>query len=101
MFFASILGMCINMNAFFKGLELSTPINSGIIITLSPILILILSSIFLSEKINTVKILGITLGFSGAILLIAFGVKSLPNANITLGNILFLLIQQVMLVILL
>ena len=27
MFFASILGMCINMNAFFKGLELSTPIN--------------------------------------------------------------------------
>ena len=52
MFFASILGMCINMNAFFKGLELSTPINSGIIITLSPILILILSSIFLSEKIK-------------------------------------------------
>ena len=92
MFFASILGMCINMNAFFKGLELSTPINSGIIITLSPILILILSSIFLSEKINTVKILGITLGFGGAILLIVFGVKSMPNApNITLGNILFLI----------
>ena len=85
MFFASILGMCINMNSFFKGLELSTPINSGIIITLSPILILILSSIFLREKINTLKILGITLGFSGAILLIVFGVKSMPNApNITL-----------------
>ena len=29
---ASILGMCINMLAFFRGLELSTPINSGVII---------------------------------------------------------------------
>ena len=92
MFFASILGMCINMNAFFKGLELSTPINSGIIITISPILILILSSIFLNEKMNTIKIFGIVLGFGGAILLIAFGAKSMYNApNITLGNILFLI----------
>ncbi len=91
MFFASILGMCINMNAFFKGLELSTPINSGIIITISPILILILSFIFLNEKMNTIKIFGIVLGFGGAILLIAFGAKSMYNApNITLGNILFL-----------
>jgi drug/metabolite transporter (DMT)-like permease len=32
--FASILGMCINMLSFFRGLELSTPINSGVIITL-------------------------------------------------------------------
>ena len=39
---ASVLGMCINMLAFFRGLELSTPINSGIIITLSPVLVLIL-----------------------------------------------------------
>jgi len=38
---AAILGMCINMLAFFRGLELSTPINSGIIITLSPVLVLI------------------------------------------------------------
>ena len=41
--FASILGMCTNMLAFFRGLELSTPINSGVIITLSPVLVLILS----------------------------------------------------------
>jgi len=92
MFFAALLGMCINMNAFFKGLELSTPINSGVIITLTPILILILSSIFLNEKINSLKISGIVLGFGGAILLIVFGVKSMYNApNITLGNILFLI----------
>ena len=47
--FASILGMCTNMLAFFRGLELSTPINSGVIITLSPVLVLILSYFFLKE----------------------------------------------------
>ena len=44
--FASILGMCTNMLAFFRGLELSTPINSGVIITLSPVIVLILSYFF-------------------------------------------------------
>ena len=40
----AFLGMCINMLMFFKGLELSTPINSGVIVTLTPIIILILSA---------------------------------------------------------
>ena len=43
-FGASLLGMCINMLMFFKGLQLSTPINSGVIVTLTPIIILILSA---------------------------------------------------------
>ncbi len=54
--FSSILGMCTNMLAFFRGLELSTPINSGVIITLSPVLVLILSYFFLKEKITLKKI---------------------------------------------
>jgi len=32
----AIFGMVLNMNMFFKGLELSTPINSSVVITLSP-----------------------------------------------------------------
>jgi drug/metabolite transporter (DMT)-like permease len=64
---AAILGMCINMLAFFRGLELSTPINSGIIITLSPVLVLILSYFVLKEKITTKKIIGILIGFAGAV----------------------------------
>ena len=51
-FFAAIFGVCVNMLAFFRGLELSTPINSGVIITLSPVIVLILSYLFLKEKIN-------------------------------------------------
>ena len=90
--FASILGMCTNMLAFFRGLELSTPINSGVIITLSPVLVLILSYFFLKEKITIKKILGILIGFSGAVFLILNTSKTGINApNIPLGNSFFLL----------
>lgn len=90
--FAAILGMCINMLAFFRGLELSTPINSGVIITLSPILVLILSYFFLKEKVTLKKILGIIIGFSGAVFLILNTSKTGMNApNIPLGNSFFLL----------
>ena len=90
--FAAVLGMCINMLAFFRGLELSTPINSGVIITLSPILVLILSYFFLKEKVTLKKILGIIIGFSGAVFLILNTSKTGMNApNIPLGNSFFLL----------
>ena len=89
---ASILGMCINMLAFFRDLELSTPINSGIIITLSPVLVLILSYFFLKEKVTLKKIIGILIGFSGAVFLILNSSKTGINApNIPLGNSFFLL----------
>ena len=88
----SLFGMCINMLMFFKGLQLSTPINSGVIITLSPVLVLILSYFFLKEKITLKKIIGIFIGFSGAIFLILNSSKTGINApNIPLGNSFFLL----------
>jgi drug/metabolite transporter (DMT)-like permease len=92
-FFAAFLGMCINMLMFFKGLQLSTPINSGVIVTLTPIIILILSAFFLKEKLTKLKFLGITLGFSGALLLILYGNASqVSNApNVPLGNSMMLI----------
>ncbi|MEK9612666.1 MAG: DMT family transporter [Flavobacteriaceae bacterium] len=92
-FFAAFLGMCINMLMFFKGLQLSTPINSGVIVTLTPIIILILSAFFLKEKLNGAKFLGITLGFSGALLLILYGnTTQIVNApNVPLGNTMMLI----------
>ena len=89
---AAILGMVINMLAFFKGLDLSTPINSSVLVTISPIIVVILSAIFLIERITFNKGFGIFLGFAGALALIAFGAEFRQDApNIPLGNSLFLL----------
>jgi len=88
----AFFGMMLNMTMFFKGLSLSTPINSSVVITLSPVLLLILSAVFLKEKITWMKSIGIGLGLAGAMALIFFGVKTQPNApNIPLGNMLFIL----------
>nr|WP_299214644.1 DMT family transporter [uncultured Allomuricauda sp.] len=88
----AILGMVINMLAFFKGLQLSTPINSAVLVTITPIIVVILSAFFLSEKITLNKGLGILLGFIGAIALILFGTEIRQDApNIPLGNFLFII----------
>ncbi len=85
-------GMVINMLMFFKGLALSTPINSSVVITLSPVLLLILSAVFLKERITWQKAVGIAIGLAGAMMLILFGAKTQPNApNIPLGNLLFII----------
>jgi len=83
----AIFGMGINMLAFFKGLSLSTPINSAVIITITPIIVLILSAILIKEKITSRKIVGILIGLAGALGLILFGNEIRQDApNIPLGN---------------
>ncbi len=88
----AFFGMVLNMTMFFKGLSLSTPINSSVVITIAPVLLLVMSAVFLKERITLVKALGIGLGLTGALVLILFGVKTQANAsNIPLGNMLFLI----------
>jgi len=88
---AAILGASINMLSFFKGLELSTPINSSILVTITPIIVVIFSSILLKEKIYFTKVLGIAMGLVGAIGLVIYGKEVRMDApNIPLGNTLFI-----------
>ena len=88
----AFFGMVLNMNMFFKGLELSTPINSSVVITLTPVLLLVLTAVFLKEPITWMKSIGIGIGLIGALVLILFGLKTQPNApNIPLGNFFFII----------
>ena len=88
----AFFGMALNMTAFFKGLSLSTPINSSVVITLVPVILLVLGRVFLKEVIALRKTLGIFIGLSGAIGLILLDVPKQLNApNIPLGNFFFVL----------
>ncbi|MBO6531997.1 DMT family transporter [Allomuricauda sp.] len=92
LFICSLLGMSINMLSFFKGLQLSTPINSAVLVTITPIIVVMISALFLREKITLNKGLGIAMGFVGALGLILFGAEIRQDApNIPLGNSLFIL----------
>jgi drug/metabolite transporter (DMT)-like permease len=92
MLICAILGMGVNMLVFFKGLSLSTPINSAVLITTTPIIVLIMSAILIKEKITRRKVLGIFIGLIGALGLIIFGAEIRQDApNIQLGNFLILM----------
>ena len=68
-----LFGVAINQLCFFYGLNLSSAINSGIIMTTNPILVIILAYFLIKEKIKISKIAGILIGAAGAILLTLAG----------------------------
>lgn len=64
-----LFGVAVNQLFFFHGLSLTSSINSGIIMTINPILVVILSYFILKESITWRKSVGIVLGATGAVLL--------------------------------
>ncbi len=86
-FLAAVFGIATNMLLFLGGLELTTPIHASVIMITTPIIILIFSSLFLQERITGLKIVGILLGFAGAIVLSVYGKSTRTGDNILLGNI--------------
>ena len=91
MLLCALLGMVLNMLCFFKGIELSTPINSAVLITITPILVFVFSALLIKERLILPRILGVVLGFIGAFVLIVFGNEIRQDApNIPLGNALFI-----------
>ena len=90
----AVFGVAVNMLLFLKGLELTTPIHASVIVTITPIIILVLSTFFLSEKITKLKILGVVLGFSGGVLLTLLGKSTRVGDNVPLGN-LFIFINAI------
>lgn len=82
---AGLFAIVCNQCCFTVGLSITSPINASIVATSLPIFALISSAIFLRERITIMKILGIALGLSGALMLV-LGSATANNAKA--GNIL-------------
>lgn len=85
---AGFFGVFLNQVLFFEGLNLTTPINASIIVTVIPVLVLVFAQILLKEKITPNKIIGIILGASGAILVILTGGEISLASDTFVGNVL-------------
>lgn len=85
---AAFFGVAINQLAFFKGLSLTSPISASVIMITAPILVLILSSILIKDRIQLKKVIGILTGLAGTSILILYGkdVSNSPNGG--MGNFL-------------
>ncbi len=64
-----LFGVAINQLFFFHGLNLSSAINSGIIMATNPLIVVVLSYFLLKETLTWKRTFGILIGATGAILL--------------------------------
>jgi drug/metabolite transporter (DMT)-like permease len=66
----SFCGVSLNQGLFILGLNMTSPIDASIIITSGPLFAMIFAAILLREPISLLKISGIIVGASGAIMLV-------------------------------
>jgi drug/metabolite transporter (DMT)-like permease len=85
---AAFFGVTLNMLCFFKGLSLTSPISTSVLMVSTPMIVLVLSAIIMKERIQKRMVFGLVLGLIGTSVLILYGksIKSEPQAS--LGNLL-------------
>lgn len=86
-----LFGVVINQEMFFLGLSRTTPINASLIMIMTPILVFVISFFLRHEKASWQKGLGLLLGISGALLILAG--KGFRFSSHTLLGDLFILIN--------
>jgi drug/metabolite transporter (DMT)-like permease len=88
LFICALFGVALNQVLFFEGLNLTTPINASIIITVIPIMVLIFAHFIIKERITFLKLTGIVMGATGAILVILSSGKISLHSGTFIGNVL-------------
>jgi drug/metabolite transporter (DMT)-like permease len=80
-----LLGFVATQFTFALSLQYTTPVNYALMMALTPVVVLLLSLVFLREKTNWKKSIGILLSISGAFLIILKGNHSGQGKNDLLG----------------
>jgi drug/metabolite transporter (DMT)-like permease len=83
----ALFGIAINQLMFFKGLNYTNPINAAVIMTSTPILVLIMAAVLIKERITLKKAVGIVIGLAGTLLILLAGKNLSFNSGTFLGDI--------------
>ena len=91
LFGCSFFGVVINQVLFLIGLNMTSPINSSIILSTNPIFAFVFAALILRESITVLKGAGLALGLSGVLLLILQNGTPDIASSTFLGDILTLI----------
>jgi drug/metabolite transporter (DMT)-like permease len=80
---SGLTGVAINQLCFFNGLSLTSPIHASLIMTITPIFVLLVSFILLGSIITSRKLTGIFIGGVGAALLFIYGSGNAETTSIS------------------
>jgi drug/metabolite transporter (DMT)-like permease len=84
----ALTALAINQMLFMKGLSYTSAVHVALLFLITPILITFIAAWVLKEKVTQLKIVGLLLGCTGALLLISSQENSGKENNILLGDLL-------------
>jgi drug/metabolite transporter (DMT)-like permease len=85
---ASLLMIAANQGLYIIGIGFTSPIDSAVMSTLTPVFTLILAAIFIGMPITRLKAFGVVLGLTGALLMVLGGGVNRQATNPALGDML-------------
>lgn len=88
-----LTGVAINQLCFFNGLALTSPLNSSIIMTSNPIMVMVISAWLLKTTITAQKVVGLIFGAIGALLIIVLSGNTTADGVNPIGDT-FILINS-------
>ncbi len=86
-FAAGLTGVAINQVFFFEGIARTSPLESSIIHTASPVMVVLFAGLALRERSSLLNWLGIAMGALGAVYLIVSRIDGHQVSHHVLGNI--------------
>lgn len=91
---AAMLSIVFNQCLFIIGVSYTNPLDASVITTMLPVITMILAAIVIKEPITGLKVFGVMLGMSGALLLILGGGGNLSlNRDNLIGDVMCLTAQ--------
>ncbi len=86
----SIFGVMANMLMFFKGLEITTPINGAVLMLATPVFVFILNIVFNKQQLILAQVIGIAIACLGCVVLMTGSDFNFSSATMP-GDILIIL----------
>ena len=93
LFLASMIMISANQGLFIIGIEYTSPVDTSVMCTLTPVFTLLLAAIFIGNPMTPLKVTGVVLGLTGALLMAFSNEENEIATNPMLGNTLCILAQ--------
>ncbi len=90
LFICGMCGLALNQGIFIAGLNITSPVDASILVTCTPLIVMILAFFILKEPITWKKAGGVVMGATGAIFLVLSGEHGEQNSSSGLGNFLII-----------
>lgn len=91
MVLCSLTGVVINQLLFIKGLSLTLSMHASLLMLVTPVFVTLAAAWLVKESLTFYKLLGLSLGIAGAIMLVAVKENTGTGSNIFLGNLLIVI----------